>query len=126
MRENGVNTVRTYTVPPNGLLDEALKHDLRVMVGLPWEQHVAFLDEGLDDDIERRVREEVTRSAGHPAVLCYAIGNEIPAPMVRWHGKKRVEDFLHRLYRHGQKYRRRRARNLRQLPNDGVTSSCPF
>ena len=99
MRENGVNTVRTYTAPPNWLLDEALKYELRVMVGLPWEQHVAFLDEGLAGDIERRVREEVLRSAGHPAVLCYAVGNEIPAPMVRWHGKKRVETFLHRLYR---------------------------
>ena len=99
MRENGVNTVRTYTAPPNWLLGEALKYELRVMVGLPWEQHVAFLDEGLAGDIERRVREEVLRSAGHPAVLCYAVGNEIPAPMVRWHGKKRVETFLHRLYR---------------------------
>ena len=99
MRENGVNTVRTYTAPPNWLLDEALKRELRVMVGLPWEQHVAFLDEGLAGDVERRVRREVLRSAGHPAVLCYAVGNEIPAPMVRWHGKKRVETFLHRLYR---------------------------
>ena len=26
--------------------------------------------------------------AGHPAVLCYAIGNEIPASIVRWHGRQ--------------------------------------
>ncbi len=35
----------------------------------------------------------------HPAILCYAIGNEIPAPIVRWHGKRPVERFLERLYR---------------------------
>ena len=37
--------------------------------------------------------------AGHPAVLCYSIGNEIPASIVRWYGRQRVERFLKRLYR---------------------------
>src|SRR3954447_5616711 len=41
----GANAVRTYTVPPRWLLDAAADHGLRVMVGLPWEQHVAFLDD---------------------------------------------------------------------------------
>ncbi len=100
MRANGVNTVRCYTVPPRQLLDAARRHGLRVMVGLPWEQHVAFLDDaGRADDIERRVREGVRACAGHPAVLCFAIGNEIPASIVRWHGRRRVERFLERLYR---------------------------
>ena len=45
MAANGVNAVRTYTIPPRWLLDLAAEHGLRVMVGLPWEQHVAFLDE---------------------------------------------------------------------------------
>src|SRR6478735_6386001 len=40
----GFNTLRTYTVPPRYLLDSALTHGLRVMVGLPWEQHITFLD----------------------------------------------------------------------------------
>jgi GT2 family glycosyltransferase len=31
-------------------------------------------------------------------VLCYAIGNEIPASIVRWHGRTRVERYLERLY----------------------------
>src|SRR5215210_4404858 len=33
-------------------------------------------------------------NAGHAAVLGYAIGNEIPAGIVRWHGRRRVERFL--------------------------------
>jgi O-antigen biosynthesis protein len=96
----GINTVRTYTVPPRWLLDAAATYGLRVMVGLPWEQHIAFLDEpGRADDIVKRVREGVRTCAHHRAVLCYAVGNEIPAPIVRWHGRRRVERFIERLYR---------------------------
>jgi O-antigen biosynthesis protein len=100
MAENGINTIRVYTVPPRWLLDSAARYGLRVMIGLPWEQHIAFLDDAkIVKSIESRVREAVRACAGHPAVLCYAIGNEIPAPVVRWYGAKRVEKFLHSLYK---------------------------
>jgi GT2 family glycosyltransferase len=100
MAANGLNAVRTYTVPPRWLLDAAQRHGLRVMVGLPWEQHVAFLDDTKRvRSIEERVRAGVRACAGHPAVLCYTIGNEIPAPIVRWYGHRRVAYFLKRLYR---------------------------
>lgn len=100
MADNGINAVRTYTVPPRWVLDAAAACGLRVMVGLPWEQHVAFLDDRCRArSIEQRVRAGVRACAGHPAVLCYAVGNEIPAPIVRWHGRRRVERFLKRLYR---------------------------
>jgi glycosyltransferase involved in cell wall biosynthesis len=100
MAANGLNSVRTYTVPPLWLLDLARKNGLRVMVGLPWEQHIAFLsDKKRMDSIEQRVRDGVKACARHPAVLCYAIGNEIPANISRWHGRKKMESFLKRLYR---------------------------
>ena len=99
MAASGINAVRTYTLPPRWLLDLALRSGLVVMVGFAWEQHVAFLaDRGRASDIERRLREGVRACAGHPAVLCYSIGNEIPGPIVRWHGRRRVERFLRRLY----------------------------
>src|SRR5881296_2924191 len=92
MTANGINTLRTYTVPPRWFLDLAGRHGLRVMVGLPWEQHVTFLDEpARARSIEERVRAGVRACAGHRAVLSYTIGNEIPAPIVRWHGRRRVE-----------------------------------
>jgi GT2 family glycosyltransferase len=69
------------------------------MVGIPWEQHVAFLDErGRSESIVQRVREGVRFCAGHRAVLCYAVGNEIPGSIVRWYGRRRVERFLAKLY----------------------------
>jgi glycosyltransferase involved in cell wall biosynthesis len=97
---NGLNTVRTYTAPPRWFLDAAQQHGLHVMVGIPWEQHITFLDDNQRcRSIVERVRASARALAGHPAILCYAIGNEIPAPIVRWHGAQKVERFLGRLYR---------------------------
>jgi GT2 family glycosyltransferase len=99
MASAGINALRTYTVPPRWLLDAALRHGLYVMVGVPWEQHVAFLeDDAVAKSIVERVRAGVRSCARHPAVLCYGIGNEIPAPIVRWHGRRSVERFLERLH----------------------------
>ncbi len=97
---NGMNAVRTYSVPPRWLLDTARKHGLRIMVGLSWEQHIAFLeDKKRAKAIATRVHQEIRRCAGHPAILCYSVGNEIPASIVRWHGRRRIERFLETLYR---------------------------
>jgi O-antigen biosynthesis protein len=98
MARAGVNAVRTYTAPPPFVLDAAAANGLWIMAGLAWEQHVAMLDEpGRAESIEAAVREQAAACAGHPALLCFAIGNEIPTPLVRWHGRRRVERFLARL-----------------------------
>ena len=69
------------------------------MVGLAWEQHVAFLDQSRRAaSIVDRVAEQVRACESHPAILCYAVGNEIPAPIARWHGKRDIEGFLERLH----------------------------
>src|SRR5256714_15488248 len=69
------------------------------MVGLPGSQHVAFLD---DRSLKRAIRREITAKIAelgdHPAVLTFALGNEIPPGVVRWHGRMRVERFLRGLY----------------------------
>jgi GT2 family glycosyltransferase len=99
MATAGVNTVRTYLPPPPWMLDAAQEVGMRVMVGLAWEQHVAFLEEPRHArDIAARVARQVHECQAHPAILCYAVGNEIPASIVRWHGKREVERFLERLY----------------------------
>ena len=99
MAEAGVNTVRTYTVPGEALLDEAARHGLKVMIGVPWTQHVAFLDDrALLPQIRRDTAASVRALAAHPASLLFALGNEIPPAVVRWHGQKRIERFLRDLY----------------------------
>ncbi|RYZ29319.1 MAG: glycosyltransferase [Chitinophagaceae bacterium] len=99
MSASGINSVRTYTPPPKHLLDIADRYGLKIMVGLPWEQHISFLDE--EDRIEKiiqGVKRNVTALKGHPAILCFTIGNEIPASIVRWYGKEKIESFLKHLY----------------------------
>jgi len=93
------NAIRVYTLPPRWLIDVAMAHGLRVMVGLPWEQHITFLDDPARvRSIVRDLRVDVAGLAGHPAVLCFVVGNEIPATIVRWHGKSHIENFIKRLY----------------------------
>jgi GT2 family glycosyltransferase len=100
MAAAGVNSIRTYERPPVWLLDAAAEHRLHVLVGLAWEQHLAFLeDPDRSRDIARRIRADVERCEAHPAILGYSVGNEIPAPIVRWHGKRAVERFIERLFR---------------------------
>src|SRR6266550_2742659 len=100
MAQQGINTLRTYSVPPVWLLDAAQRHGLRIMVGLPVERYIGFLaDRKTAPDIEAVVRAGVRACAGHPAVLCYAVGNELPASVARWFGPRRVERYLERLFR---------------------------
>jgi GT2 family glycosyltransferase len=100
MSANGINSVRTYTVPPRAFLDLAHAFGIRVMVGLPWEQHITFLDgRSRQQSILENIRRYVLQCKGHPAVFSYAIGNEIPSGIVRWYGAHRIEAFLKKLYR---------------------------
>src|SRR5215469_10375109 len=95
MADAGINTVRVFTVPPLWLLDAAQSACLRVLIGLPWSQHVAFLD---SPAIQQQIREAVTAGIRacrrHPAVFAYLIGNEIPPDIIRWHGAEAVRAFL--------------------------------
>jgi O-antigen biosynthesis protein len=100
MAAQGINCVRTYTSPPRYLLDLALAYNLKVMIGLPWEQHINFLDDAQrKKDIIARVQSGAWACGQHPAILCFAVGNEIPASLVRWYGKRRIEQFIKQLYK---------------------------
>jgi glycosyltransferase involved in cell wall biosynthesis len=99
MAELGANTVRVFTVPPRWLLDRAAARGLRVLVGIPWAQHVCFLDSAeLARSIRGTVRASVEACLDHPAVAAYLIGNEIPPDIVRWYGPRRVAGFLRELF----------------------------
>src|SRR5229473_1598378 len=98
MAELGANTLRTFTIPPRWLLDLAGERNLRVLAGIPWTEHVCFLDsKELTQGIRRTVAEAVKACGGHPAVAAYLVGNEIPPDVVRWYGAPRVSSFLREL-----------------------------
>ncbi|KAF0231947.1 MAG: hypothetical protein FD177_2689 [Desulfovibrionaceae bacterium] len=98
MRSIGVNTIRVYYVPPKWFLDTAARAGIHVMVGIPWPQHLCFLDQWeVKESIKDTMREAARACAGHPAILAYLIGNEIPSHIVRWSGAKKVEKFLAKL-----------------------------
>jgi GT2 family glycosyltransferase len=102
MAANGINTVRIpHTMPPRSLLDIAQKHGLRVMVGLSAEQYAGYLVDKKKDapDVVALIKNKVREVAGHPALLCYAVGNEIQASLVRWIGRKRVERYIRSIYK---------------------------
>jgi GT2 family glycosyltransferase len=101
MAAQGINTVRIpHTIPPRSLLDIALRYRLRVMVGLSAEQYIGFLIDVVKKapNIEALVREKIRIVKGHPGLLCYAIGNEIAAPVARWLGHHKVERYLRNIF----------------------------
>jgi glycosyltransferase involved in cell wall biosynthesis len=99
MVEAGINTVRVFTPPPRWLLDRAAAHGLRLLIGLPWSQHIAFLDSSRERRrIRETVRDGVRQLAGHPATFAVLVGNEIPPDIVRWHGARPVGRFIDELY----------------------------
>lgn len=95
MALRGFNTVRIYTLPPTWLMDAAAQAGLRVLVGVPWAQHLPFLD-NIEHfrEAKQKVRIAARTFGSHPALLALSIGNEIPAGVVRWYGPRRIERML--------------------------------
>jgi O-antigen biosynthesis protein len=100
MRAMGVNTVRVYVPPPPWMFDEAVKAGLRLMVGIPWPFHMAFLDApGMAAEIRDTIHKGVTEMRAHgDAILAFSLGNEVRSDIVRWHGPRKVSKFLAELY----------------------------
>jgi cellulose synthase/poly-beta-1,6-N-acetylglucosamine synthase-like glycosyltransferase len=96
MATAGFTVVRTYTPPPDDLLDAAAAHgmlvlagiffpDWRYLVGTARREHRRVLAEA-----HRTVEAEVARLCGNPTVLAVCLGNEIPADVLRWVGTRTI------------------------------------
>ncbi|MCC5644931.1 glycosyltransferase [Nostoc sp. CHAB 5824] len=98
MAQLGVNCLRTYTIPPDWLLDLAAIYGLRLLIGIPWTQHIAFLDSSTTKaEVRNCIAQGVKACRSHRATFAYLVGNEIPPDIVRWHGAKRVRAFVREL-----------------------------
>jgi GT2 family glycosyltransferase len=98
IRELGANVVRIYHVPARWFFDLALETGLKLLIDIPWNKHLCFLD-----SVQHRaaavdsVRRALYGVARHPAVFAFSIGNEIPSDIVRWSGTRAVADFIDEL-----------------------------
>jgi glycosyltransferase involved in cell wall biosynthesis len=98
MHELGVNCIRTYTSPPAWLLEMAEEWGIWVMAGIPWAEHVTFLDsKAIQKEIRIAVTAVVEECKGYGSLFCYMVGNEVPPDIIRWHGAERVQAFLREL-----------------------------
>jgi glycosyltransferase involved in cell wall biosynthesis len=103
MRDHGVSVVRTYTAPPDDVVEAAAARGLYLLAGVFYPDWRYLLGGGVRQS--RRVgleaavvvREEARRLAGEPAVLGICVGNEIPADVVRWYGSRAVRTVVARL-----------------------------
>lgn len=97
------DTVRLYDSPSDHLLSEAQRLGLRLIVGIPWTDHVDFLrDSILQAKIISTVRDTVARLKHHPCIVAFLVGNEIEKTLVRWMGPQRVQQFLEQLIAAGR------------------------
>ncbi len=104
MRELGANVVRTYVPPPPWMFELAAMHELRLMVGMPWPFHMAFLDSRqMSADIRGAIRTSVNEMRRYADVIfAFSLGNEIRSDIVRWHGARAVSRFMGELYELGK------------------------
>lgn len=98
IRELGANLIRVYYSPPSWLLDLAYEHGIRLLVDIPWNKHLCFLDsKPLRDEARLTVRRAVENCKKHPAVFAFSVVNEIAPDIVRWSGARAVADFIDEL-----------------------------
>ena len=98
MARLGFNTVRLYELPTEAVLREAEAQGLRLLVGIPWSEHVDFLaDSALCREIEARVASACTRLRERACITAFLVGNEIEKTLVRWMKPRRVRAFIEKL-----------------------------
>src|SRR5580704_2208637 len=59
MKRLGANVIRLYVPPPPWMVEEAQKAGLRMMLGIPWPFHTAFLDSA---DMMREIRDAIRQT----------------------------------------------------------------
>src|ERR1019366_3943579 len=76
IRELGANLIRVYDVPAKWFLDLAAEHKLKVLVDIPWNKHLCFLDSATQRaQACEAVRRAVFACARHSAIFAFSVAN---------------------------------------------------
>jgi glycosyltransferase involved in cell wall biosynthesis len=100
MSDAGFTVLRTYTAPPDDLLELAGEFDLKVMAGVFWPDWRYLVGASWSDvrrvarEARAEVRTQAQRLAGRDEVLAVSLGNEVPADVLRWYGTDRIAAAL--------------------------------
>ncbi len=94
----GANCIRIYHLPPKWFLDLAQANGLKVFLDVPWPKNISFDGNREVIDAARAAVTAAARECGeHPAVFAISVVNEFPADLVRFIGKKKVEELIDEL-----------------------------
>jgi glycosyltransferase involved in cell wall biosynthesis/exo-beta-1,3-glucanase (GH17 family) len=98
IRSLGFNTVRLYELPSDTVLAAAKDLGLKLIVGIPWTDHVDFLREKkLRTEIQTAIRAAAQRFGNNDTIAALLVGNEIEKTLVRWMGPEKVKRFIESL-----------------------------
>src|SRR5262249_46509927 len=88
-------TIRMYTPPSDRIADAAANAGLFIIPDICWGPRYCELHQEQDlKAVFDWTQQHAKRLAGHPAILMFSIGNEIPPLIVRWYGRERIQKFL--------------------------------
>src|SRR3954470_18853950 len=69
IRALGFDSLRVYEPPTDALLEVCETHQIGLVCGIPWTQHVDFITErSAAEDARRGIVKEATRLSAHPCV----------------------------------------------------------
>jgi glycosyltransferase involved in cell wall biosynthesis len=103
MREVGFTVLRTYTLPPEDLIEVAAKQGLRILTDVFYPDWRYILGasrrqrRAVAREASKEVRQAARRLAGNEHILALSLGNEVPADVLRWYGSDLVADTIREL-----------------------------
>jgi O-antigen biosynthesis protein len=103
IQNSGFDVVRTYTEPPDDVLDLAADWGIQLFAGVHWNDWRYLVGASRRQQREvahrahRTIAEAARRLAGNDTVAAICVGNEIPADVVRWVGAHRVASVVREL-----------------------------
>ncbi len=103
MREADFSVVRTYTAPPDDVIDVAADWGLHVLPGVFYPDWRYLIGSSrrqrrrVTREARCTVRDTARRLAGNEQILALSLGNEVPADVLRWLGTDVVADTISEL-----------------------------